>query len=154
MPRFYVHRYDVVRIKVAVDAADQAEAMTAADNFLESSYIARSLTHEWIGPEFEGLVEAPILIQMEPAEETTGYLVDEAGDPEYLKTRSYDADKIPDDHRDRDGWSNKLDDAPAAVCVFAAHHNLQHGDWVVSVELTPLAFPYTHWKMLDVPLLP
>lgn len=154
MPRFYVHRYDVVRIKVSVDAKDQASAMVTADEFLAGGYLGRNLTREWIGSEFEALVEAPILIHIEPAEETTGYLVDEAGDPEYLKTRSYDADKISDDHRDRDGWSNKLDDAPAAICVLAAYFDQTDGEWSAAVKLTPVKYPYTHWKMLNVPLRP
>ena len=92
MPRFYVHRYDVVRIKVAVDAEDHASAIKAADEALAQGYLGQNLTREWISPEFEALVEAPCVIHMEPAEETTGYLVDEAGDEEYSKTQSYDAE--------------------------------------------------------------
>ena len=101
MPRFYVHRYDVVRIKVAVDAVDHKSAMAAADAAIEanSHSLLDVLRREWVGPEFEALIPAPALIHMEGAEETTGYVVDEADDENYRNTRSYGASGDPDDGR-------------------------------------------------------
>ncbi|MGE8141757.1 hypothetical protein ACQKOE_07265 [Novosphingobium sp. NPDC080210] len=101
MPRYYVHRYDVIRIKVAVDAESQLEAMKAADEFL--SYSSNYPIHEHsIASTYEGEIAkveergVPCFMHYEQAEEVTGYLVDEAGDEEYANSIYYNAEFEPE----------------------------------------------------------
>lgn len=98
-----VHRYDVVRVKVAVEADSHEEAMKKADELLAKHNPVRPTQHvpggvieerEWLGRYKENL---PVVLGVEHADEVTGYLVDELGDEEYEKTRSYGADFRPDD---------------------------------------------------------
>lgn len=82
---YYVHRYDIIRIKVAVEAEDHVSAMKTADAILDASYPIRGFDY--------GDIDMPgKCMAVEQADETTGYLVDEAGDDEYANSRTYNAD--------------------------------------------------------------
>lgn len=82
--RHHVHVYATVRVKVAVDADDHVQAMRRADHLLFNNGFAVRLT-----PNADAVVDA------EYADEVTGYLVDEADDPEHLRSRSYGPDYEP-----------------------------------------------------------
>lgn len=84
--KHFVHVYTVVRVKVEVGAKDHQSAMAAADTFLFGNGFAVSLI-----PRGNGVIEADY------AEEVVGYLVDEAGDPEYERSRKYGPDHEPQD---------------------------------------------------------
>lgn len=83
--RYHVHVYAVIRIKVDVEASDHQDAMAKADDLIFAKGIPISLTPT-----------APFVLAVEPADEITGYLVDEVGDPEFLCSRSYDSNHHPD----------------------------------------------------------
>lgn len=85
--KYFVHRYDVVRVKVAVEADDQKRAMIAADEYLALNHPLINKYSHMEGDQYP----APKWLEIEGAEEITGYLVDEVGDEEYSKTRSYDS---------------------------------------------------------------
>jgi hypothetical protein len=75
MTKYFVHRYDVIRIKVAVEANSQAEAIVVADEFLDRESPIGEATDN---PNYDG---NPLnWVYYQHAEETTGYLVDEFGD--------------------------------------------------------------------------
>jgi hypothetical protein len=84
-PTHFVHVYATVRVKLAVTAASHEDAMRAADEAL----FARGFGVRLI-PTAEGALDADY------AEEVTGYLVDEAGDAEYLRSANYGQDCAPD----------------------------------------------------------
>lgn len=84
-PTHFVHVYATVRVKVAVSAATHDEAMRAADNTLFANGFGVRLI-----PTAQGAIKADY------AEEVTGYLVDEAGDTEYLRSANYGQDYEPD----------------------------------------------------------
>jgi len=84
-PTHYVHVYATIRVRLEVQAASHEEAMIAADKAL----FARGLGVRLI-PTAPGATDA------EYAEEVIGYLVDEAGDPEYLRSANYGPDHEPD----------------------------------------------------------
>lgn len=84
-PTHFVHVYATVRVKVAVHAADHEQAMRAADDAL----FARGFGVRLI-PTAQGALDA------EYTEEVTGYLVDEAGDTDYLRSANYGPDYEPD----------------------------------------------------------
>jgi len=79
--RHFVHVYAVIRVKVAVDARDSRSAMKAADDLLFENGLAVRL-----------VPAAPGVLEAEYAEEVTGYLVDEAGDDEFVRSRAYGPD--------------------------------------------------------------
>lgn len=81
----FVHVYVTVRVKVAVHAADHENAMRAADEALFAKRFGVRLI-----PAAEAVLDADY------AEEVTGYLVDEAGDTDYLRSANYGADYEPD----------------------------------------------------------
>ncbi|MBI4446888.1 MAG: hypothetical protein HY645_13405 [Acidobacteria bacterium] len=86
MPKYDVHLYAVVRLKIPdIGAETQQEAMKKAD--------------ELIAPHLYDLLYAekpiPIVECTEYAEEIDGYLVDEIGDEEYLKSTFYNKRKEP-----------------------------------------------------------
>lgn len=82
--RHFVHVYTTIRIKVAVDACDHRAAMRAADAVVFGDRHA------------VGLVPVhPAVIDADYAEEVTEYLVDEADDPSFARTRSYGPDHAP-----------------------------------------------------------
>ncbi|WP_328276156.1 hypothetical protein [Sphingobium sp.] len=81
----FVHVYATVRVKVAVNATDHESAMRAADKALFAKGFGVRLI-----PTAEGALDA------EYAEEVTGYLVDEAGETDYLRSANYGADYEPD----------------------------------------------------------
>jgi len=83
--RHFIHVYTVIRIKVAVDAADHHAAMTVADDLLFADGFAVRLV-----PAGQGVLEA------EYAEEVTGYLVDEAGDDEFVRSCAHGPDHEPE----------------------------------------------------------
>lgn len=75
----HVHVYTTIRVKVAVTADDHTGAMRQADDIVGKGRFPVRLL-----PAAAGVLEA------EPAEEVTGYLVDEADDPEFENSRFYD----------------------------------------------------------------
>ena len=90
--RHFVHIYTTIRIKVAVDARDHRAAMEAADRIVFCNRHA------------VGLIPVhPAVIDADYAEEVTEYLVDEANDPTFARTRSYGPDyalrRASDDRR-------------------------------------------------------
>ncbi len=76
--RHFVHVYAVIRVKVAVDAPDHTAAMQAADGILFGDGFAVRLAPT-----------ASAILDAESAEEVTEYLVDEAGDTGFARSRSY-----------------------------------------------------------------
>lgn len=84
-PTHFVHIYATVRVKLAVEAADHPAAMRAADEALFAKGFGVRLI-----PTADGALDADY------AEEVTGYLVDEAGDPDYLRSANYGPDYEPD----------------------------------------------------------
>lgn len=77
----HVHVYAVVRIKLAVTAADHFDAMKRADSIMtDSNYPLRLL------------LAGPQVLDAEPADEISGYLVDETGDPQFERSRFYGCD--------------------------------------------------------------
>ena len=104
MPLHFVHRYDVVRVKVAVEAADHASAIRAADAYLALNSPIHPRASNMEGDQYL----CPKWLSVESADEVTGYLVDEAGDPEYAKSVSYDASG----HPTFSAWEDQ-DDFPA-----------------------------------------
>ncbi len=83
--RHLVHVYTVIRIKVEVDAPDHRSAMEAADMILFGSGFSVALR-----PVARAVLEA------EHADEIIGYLVDEANDEGFDRSRSYGPDHEPD----------------------------------------------------------
>ena len=84
MRGFHVHVYTTIRVKVAVTADDHADAMRQAD-----AIVGRGIFPVRLLPNAAGVLEA------EPAEEVTGYLIDETDDPEFENSCSYDAEYRP-----------------------------------------------------------
>jgi hypothetical protein len=79
--RHFVHVYTVIRVKVAVEAKDHRGAMEIADAMLFGDRHA------------VGLIPVnPAVIDADYAEEVTEYLVDEANDPTFARSRSYGPD--------------------------------------------------------------
>ncbi|EPR15535.1 hypothetical protein ACFSTI_32225 [Rhizorhabdus histidinilytica] len=83
-PTHFVHVYATVRVKLGVTAHDQFAAMKEADRLLFANGFGVRLI-----PSATGVLEADY------AEEVSGYLVDEAGDHEYDRSRTYAADGAP-----------------------------------------------------------
>lgn len=91
MNRYFVHRYDVVRVKVAVKARDQLDALRRADDYLAKDHPLRNVYHN-VGDE-EKIAEHhgfPTWIHCEKDDSDVGYLVDEFGDPNFDRTMEYD----------------------------------------------------------------
>lgn len=91
MHRYFVHRYDVVRVKVAVKARDQQDALRRADDYLAKNHPLANCYHN-VGCE-EKIAEHygfPTWIYYEKDESDVGYLVDEFGDANYDRTTEYD----------------------------------------------------------------
>ncbi|WP_371422640.1 hypothetical protein [Tardiphaga sp.] len=93
MPRYFVHRYDVVRVKVAVEADDHKAAMLAADDYLARNHPISNRYHGGAG-EDEALAEnigLPTWLEHEEAgQAVTGYLIDEFDDAERRRSIAYD----------------------------------------------------------------
>ena len=68
MKRYYVHVYETYRSKFEVEADSMEEACEIAAN------------------------NPPDFMDREPAEEITGFLVDEVGDTDYVNTKLFDPD--------------------------------------------------------------
>lgn len=79
--RHFVHVYAVIRVRVAVDAPDHTAAMQAADRILFGGGFAVRLDPT-----------ASAILDVESAEQVTEYLVDEAGDTAFARSRSYGPD--------------------------------------------------------------
>ena len=79
-----VHVYTTIRVKVAVTAEDHADAMRQAEAIVGIGIFPVRL-----------LPNAAVVLDAEPAEEITGFLVDEADDPEFENSCSYDAGYRP-----------------------------------------------------------
>jgi hypothetical protein len=84
MTQHYVHVYATIRVKVAVEAASHRDAMLEADRLLFGNGFAVRM-----------LPTAPGVLDVDYAEEVTGYLVDEAGDPEYARSCTYGSGHEP-----------------------------------------------------------
>lgn len=82
--KHFVHVYTVVRVKVEVQAEDHQSAMASADTLLFGNRFAVRLVSSGNG-----------VIEADYAEEVVGYLVDEADDPEYERSRNYGSDHEP-----------------------------------------------------------
>ena len=97
--KYFVHRYDVVRVKVAVEAEDHAGAMKAADDYLAKNHPIRNryVVSPTVTIDDELIAKTqgyPTWLHYEePGQEVTGYLVDEVGDEEYDTSLSYDQNK-------------------------------------------------------------
>src|SRR3546814_7200975 len=83
-PTHCVHVYSTGRVRLGVTAHCQNEAMKEADRLLFDNGFGVRLI-----PGAAGVLEADY------AEEVSGYLVDEAGDHEYHRSRVYAADGEP-----------------------------------------------------------
>lgn len=98
MRKFFVHRYDVIRVKVAVEATDHQSAMKAADDYLAHNHPVPA-EHLYTSGSDEADAERvglPHWIHAEePGQEVTGYLVDAFGDDEHETTRSYTRSHTP-----------------------------------------------------------
>ena len=90
MRGFHVHVFTTIR--GAVTAEDHADAMRQADAIVGCGIFPVRLF-----PNVAAVLDA------EPAEEVTGYLVDETDDPEFANSRSYDAEYRPCGADDRSG---------------------------------------------------
>ena len=98
MKRHFVHIYHTVRSKFAVDAENHADAIAKADALFPDSSIVRFGVAGLVNPAMALSVHHQVgvgYLCSEDAEERRGYLVDEVGDPEYAKTRNYDAEGKP-----------------------------------------------------------
>lgn len=84
--RHFVHVYAVIRAKVAVNAHDHRAAMEAADEVLFSNGFAVRFTPKKLA-----------VLDVDYAEEVTAYLVDEADDEEYARSRNYGPDHEPEE---------------------------------------------------------
>ncbi|OHT21615.1 hypothetical protein [Edaphosphingomonas haloaromaticamans] len=80
----HVHVYTTVRVKVAVIAENHADAMRQAEAIVGRGVFPVRL--------FPG---AAAVLDAQPAEEITAYLVDEADDPECENSCSYGPDFRP-----------------------------------------------------------
>lgn len=95
MPCFFVHRYDVVRVKVAVEAPDQREALKAADAYLAHHHpIPATRSHSLDPSEDDGQTADRLgwptwLHYEEPGQEVVGYLVDTVGDETYESSLTF-----------------------------------------------------------------
>jgi hypothetical protein len=78
-----VHLFATVRVKVrGIDAADHNDACQRAEEFLNI---------HWLLDRAMGSSDATMEIgEVEYADELTGFLVDEWGDPEHERSRFYD----------------------------------------------------------------
>ena len=82
----FVHVYAVVRIKLVVEATSHCAAMEQADAVLcRHGFPVRMTSAD------------KAVVKAEFAQEVTGYLVDEAGDATYMRSRVYRADHQPVD---------------------------------------------------------
>lgn len=81
MKPHFVHVYTTIRVKVAVTAEDHADAMRQAESIVGRGIFPGRL-----------LPNAAAVLDADPAEEITGFLVDEVDDPEFEKSCSYDAE--------------------------------------------------------------
>jgi hypothetical protein len=80
----HVHIYTTIRVKVAVTAEDHVAAMKKADEI----FIAPAFPIRFIRASAE-------ILDVEPAEEVTGYLIDETDDPDFERSCFYDAGYVP-----------------------------------------------------------
>ena len=95
--KYFVHRYDVVRVKVAVEANSQQAALIAADEYLATNHPIPQY-HEisnHMGYNNDAAIADhygyPTWLEFgEPGQEVTSYLVDVVGDADYIHTCNYD----------------------------------------------------------------
>lgn len=80
----HVHVYSTIRVKVAVTAENHIDAMRQADEIVGKGRFPVRL-----------LPDGPTVLEAEPAEEVTGFLVDEADDPEFENSCTYDQNYQP-----------------------------------------------------------
>ncbi|OUC53008.1 MULTISPECIES: hypothetical protein [Sphingomonadaceae] len=85
----HVHVYTTIRVKVAVTADDHTDAMRQAEAIVgRGVFPVRLLPH------------SAAVLDAQPAEEITAYLVDEADDPEFENSCSYGPDYRPEETQD------------------------------------------------------
>ena len=85
MPKYNVHIYPIVRVQVReVEAETPEAAIKQAEALvdLHRLFAGDSPAH-------------PHIVSIEYADDMDGFLVDEAGDPEHLKSTFYDAEYRP-----------------------------------------------------------
>lgn len=128
MGRYFVHRYDVVRVKVAVEARSQSEAMIKADDYLEQSHPLADVYHS-VGDD-EKIAKHygfPTWIHYEKADESTYYLVDEFGDEDFNRSQEYD------------------DAQNLLMPTWAEHHEYPLEDWHYAVTNGDTRLGYEAW---------
>ena len=126
--KYFVHRYDVVRVKVAVEANNQQAAMTAADEYLATNHPLINKYSHMEGEQYP----TPKWLDYETAGEVAGYLVDEVGDEDYLNSTNYDARQQPEIF-----VGETQDDWPREDWQFDVANNdtsLGYADWVKSQQ--------------------
>lgn len=96
-PTHFVHVYATIRVKVAVRSANHREAMAQADRSLFANGFGIRLI-----PTCAGAIEADY------AEEVTGYLVDEIGDPGHDRSETYDANFQLERPRTKVPWTRRI----------------------------------------------
>lgn len=137
MPTYFVHRYDVVRVKVAVDAADHAGAIKAADDYLEHNHPIPNRYLFPLGIDEESQITPGLLptwLQVEdPGQEVVGYLVDEPGDSEHQNSLNYDAAG----HPEFEHWEDQTDFPAEDWRTAVANHDtrLGYAAWVSAQRL-------------------
>jgi hypothetical protein len=94
MSKRFVHIYHVIRSKFCVEAETDAEAIEKADAMLFEKRVYNGMIEEGQEPAAMSIPEARTLPEgfcyTEGAEEITGYLIDEAEDEDYERSRFLD----------------------------------------------------------------
>lgn len=95
--KYFVHRFDVIRIKVAVEAETQLEAIKKAGEFIDADYpIKPYFPASWPDTD-ENFAETngyPAHLGHEPACETIEYFVDEVGDEGFEHSKTYKVENL------------------------------------------------------------
>lgn len=129
----FVHRYDVIRVKVAVMATDHVDAMKQADACL-SEYHPVPNQYRW-GPTpvsemvFTDAMLPTWLEAEEAGQAVTGYLVDEADDEDNANSRSYSDYGLPELSDPWGTFDEPFDRAAWALAVANNETSLGYQDW-------------------------
>ena len=84
MPKYHIHLYPIVRVLVRdVEAESQVEAIKKAERMVDQYQLFRQVRFD------------PPVADVEFAEDTDGFLVDEDGDTKYEKSTWYENDYTP-----------------------------------------------------------
>lgn len=126
MNKYDVHIYVVVRVKLeSVEASGQREAIAEARKQFEEEGIGRRL----------GLTLPVHATHAEYADEVVRYLVDEQGDNDYERTRSYEAADLDEDGARQAHLTSTVDpDWKAMVCEWVDLFRTDHcGYWLRAI---------------------